>query len=116
VYRVRVTEQELATIDLTRGGARDGFGVLTLTVRRGRWTLSRREPGSEVEYGTYSGTLDRMAWTNTGPPDSQTLGRRLVMRVSVGDDWLRFRLRGRSRERDPLINLWFEAHPWRKIG
>jgi hypothetical protein len=116
VYRVRVTERELATVELTRGGGRDGFGVLTLTVSRGRWTLSQREPGAKVEYGTYSGTLDRMAWTNTGPPDSQTRGRRLVMRVSVGDGWLRFRLLGRSRERDPLINLWFEAHPWRKIG
>jgi hypothetical protein len=111
-----VTADDLRAAGVARTANSQDTGVLTLTIRDGTWRMTQQEPGYAVETGVYRGRPSRMIWNNTGPPGSQTRRRRFIVAVTIGDRWLRFKILWSPREIDPAVRVWFERHPWWRIG
>ena len=71
-YRTSFTNDQLRGPGVGPQQRRDNVGSYTLTLARGKWSLTQKSPAGSTRYtGTYAsvGTLSRVVFTHRTPPD-----------------------------------------------
>ena len=107
-YRISLT-----TADLAAAGADpdDRTGVVTLTLRGGRWRLVFTEPARAVREGTYAGTVPRTVWQSAGPAGRDEAYVSVAVDAAGG---LRFHVARAGGQAS--AQALYASHIWRRIG
>jgi hypothetical protein len=106
--RTRLTSGDLAAAGADPG---DRTGIVTLTLRHGRWRLVFTEPARAVRTGTYAGTASRTVWQSGGPSGRDEAYVSIAVDRSGG---LRFHVaRAAGLASSQAL---YASHRWRRIG
>jgi hypothetical protein len=108
VYRTRVTKADLVAALADPG---DRTGVVTLTLRGGRWQLVFTEPARATRAGTYAGTAARTVWQSAGPAGRDEAYVSIAVDRGGG---LRFHVARAANL--PSAQAVYASHRWRRIG